>query len=154
MAENIQQIIVWEINWSIDLKTVHKSEFVLDSTNDADTNVIGTFCPDGTIIITQLTGIWQVSFYRFYVHIISIDKVGIAFGCVLVLLLQITPSQNKMVKILNYSESNRANYISIINYKNGIVLSDRNLKLSVSIKTGIFYLNCIIVFVFFFIEVC
>lgn len=61
MAKNTQKINVWEINWSMDLKTVHKSEFILDATNHVDTNVIGTFCPDGTIFIAQSNGIWHVS---------------------------------------------------------------------------------------------
>lgn len=61
MAKNTRQINIWEINWSMDLKTVHKSEFVLDATNDADANVIGTFCSDGTIFVAQSNGIWHVS---------------------------------------------------------------------------------------------
>lgn len=65
MAKNTRQINVWEINWSMDLKTAHKSEFVLDATNDADTNVFGAFCSDGTIFVAQSDGIWHVSqFYK------------------------------------------------------------------------------------------
>lgn len=61
MAKKTRQINVWEINWSMDLKTVHKSEFTLDATSNTDTNVIGTFCSDGTICIAQSNGIWHVS---------------------------------------------------------------------------------------------
>ena len=63
LAKNVQQINVWECNWSMDLKIMHKSEYVLDASTEADTNVIGTFCSDGTIFLAQSNGIWHVSWF-------------------------------------------------------------------------------------------
>lgn len=61
MAKNTQQLNIWEINWSMDSTTMHKSEFAVDATNIKDTNVIGTFYSDGTIFLAQSNGIWHVN---------------------------------------------------------------------------------------------
>lgn len=60
MAKNTQQIIVWEINWSIDLTTAHKSQFILDVTNEVS-DVKGAFDLDGSIYIAHANGVWQVN---------------------------------------------------------------------------------------------
>lgn len=64
MAKNTQQIIVWEINWSIDLTTAHKSQFILDVTNEVS-DVKGAFDLDGSIYIAHANGVWQVDLSYF-----------------------------------------------------------------------------------------
>lgn len=61
MAKNTQQITMWELNWSIDLTTAHKTQFLLDVTN-VISDVKGTFDQEGSIFIAHADGVWQVKY--------------------------------------------------------------------------------------------
>lgn len=60
MAKNTQQMILWEINWSMDLTTAHKTQFSLDVVDEIS-EVKGAFDHDGTIFIAHANGVWQVN---------------------------------------------------------------------------------------------
>lgn len=59
MAKNSSQIIVWEINSSIDLTIAHKSNFCLQVENEVS-NSKATFDLDGSLFIAHAVGIWHV----------------------------------------------------------------------------------------------
>lgn len=59
MARNTSKIIVWEIMASIDLMTIHKTNFKLDIEHEIS-DVNGTFDSDGALFMAHSEGIWHV----------------------------------------------------------------------------------------------
>lgn len=59
MAENTHQILLWEINSSMDLTTAHKTQFDLEI-EDGTSDVNGAFDTEGSLFIASVDGVWHV----------------------------------------------------------------------------------------------
>lgn len=64
LAKNTSQIIVWEVNASVDLMTAHRTNFDLHVTNEMS-DVKGAFDLDGSLFIAHAVGIWHVNILLF-----------------------------------------------------------------------------------------
>lgn len=59
MAKSTQQIILWDVNWSMDLTLAHKTQFSLDVIDEMS-DVKGAFDQEGIIFIAHANGVWLV----------------------------------------------------------------------------------------------
>lgn len=66
MAKNSSQIILWEMNSSIDLTISHRNNFHLQVENKMS-DLKATFDLDGSLFIAHAVGIWHVMITTFII---------------------------------------------------------------------------------------